>query len=176
MNKNPYFLLGIFVTAGLIAVLIYGLFYASRPGDIPSALISQKAASFQTTTFAGQPISLEQFLGKPVLLNFWASWCVACRKEAHIIETAYQKYGRQGAVFIGIAINDTRDASLEFIRRYGKTYLLAPDNEAGTISLDYGVTAVPETFLIDKKGIIKEKVLGAVTKQKIEEFFSSELL
>ncbi|NQU65632.1 MAG: redoxin domain-containing protein [SAR324 cluster bacterium] len=176
MNRKPYFLLGIFATAGLITILIYGLFYASRPGEIPSALINHKAAAFKTTTFSGQPISLAQFLGKPIILNFWASWCVSCRKEAHIIEAAYQKYGSQGAIFIGIAINDTREASLEFIRRYGKTYLLAPDNETGTISLDYGITAVPETFLIDKKGIIIEKVLGAITKQKIEQFLSSRLL
>ncbi len=175
MKRKPYFLLGILVTAGLVLILIYGLFYASRPGEIPSAQISQKAKPFQTTTFDGQPISLQQFRGQPIILNFWASWCVACRREAHIIETAYQKYSVKGAVFIGIAINDTREASLAFIRRYGKTYLLAPDNKTGIISLDYGVTAVPETFLIDKNGIITEKVLGAITKLKIDQFLSSQL-
>ncbi len=77
-------------------------------------------------------------------------------------------------MFIGIAINDTREASLGFIRRYGKTYLLAPDNKTGTISLDYGVTAVPETFLIDKKGVIVDKVLGAITRQAIEKFLSDQ--
>ncbi|MBT3225413.1 MAG: TlpA family protein disulfide reductase [Deltaproteobacteria bacterium] len=175
MKRKPYFLLGIFVTAGLVLILIYGLFYASRPGEIPSAQISQKAKPFQATTFDGQTISLQQFRGQPVILNFWASWCVACRREAHIIEAAYQKYGVKGAVFIGIAINDTREASLGFIRRYGKTYLLAPDNKTGTISLDYGVTAVPETFLIDKNGIISEKVLGAITKLKIDRFLLNQL-
>ena len=175
MKRKPYFLLGILAIAGLVIILVYGLFYASKPDEIPSAQIRQKAKPFQTTTFDGQPISLQQFRGQPIILNFWASWCVACRREAHIIETAYQKYRVKGAVFIGIAINDTREASLAFIRRYGKTYLLAPDNKTGTISLDYGVTAVPETFLIDKNGIIMEKVLGAISKSDIEKFLSSQL-
>lgn len=175
MNKKLFFLLGISVTAGLIIILIYGLFFASRPGEIPSAQIQKKAKAFQTETFDGQPISLKQFQGQPVVLNFWASWCVSCRQEAHIIESAWQKYGSRGAVFIGIAINDTREASLGFIRRYGKTYLLAPDDKTGTISLDYGVTAVPETFLIDRNGIIVDKILGAVTRQDIETFLADQL-
>lgn len=174
MNRRLYALLGISFAAGLVLILIYGLFFASRPGDIPSAQIQKKARLFQATTFDGQPISLEQFQGRPVILNFWASWCVSCRQEAHIIEAAWQKYGDRGVVFIGIAINDTREASLGFIRRYGKTYLLAPDNKTGTISLDYGVTAVPETFLIDRNGVIIEKVLGAITKQTIEKFLADQ--
>ena len=175
MNKRLFFIVGISFTAGIILILIYGLYFASPPNDIPSAQIQQKAKPFQTSTFDGRPISLAQFEGHPVVLNFWASWCVACRQEAHIIEAAWQKYGNRGAIFIGIAINDTREASLGFIRRYGKTYLLAPDNETGIISLDYGVTAVPETFLIDKNGIIVEKILGAVTRQTIEAFLSEQL-
>ncbi|MBU2646806.1 redoxin domain-containing protein [bacterium] len=175
MNRKLYFLLGILFTIGLVIILIYGLFYASRPGEIPSALISQSAKPFQATTFDGQAISLTQFQGRPVILNFWASWCVACRQEAHIIEAAYQDYGKSGAVFIGIAINDTREASLAFIHRYGKTYLLAPDDSTGTISLDYGVTAVPETFLIDKNGVITDKILGAITRQTIDHFLAGQL-
>ncbi|MCP4297932.1 MAG: redoxin domain-containing protein, partial [Proteobacteria bacterium] len=106
---------------------------------------------------------------------FWASWCVACRQEAHILEAAHQKYFPKGAVFIGIAINDTRSASLSFIERYGKTYNLAPDDKTGNISLNYGVTAVPETFFIDKAGIIREKILGAVQKRSIEKFLDNQL-
>lgn len=175
MNKKLLILIGISFTTGLMILLVYGLFFASRPGEIPSAQIQQKAKSFSVTTFGGRKISLSQFRGRPVILNFWASWCVSCRQEAHIIESAWQKYGEAGAVFIGIAINDTREASLAFIRRYGKTYLLAPDDKTGSISLDYGVTAVPETFLIDKNGIIVKKVLGAVSQKTIETFLSTQL-
>lgn len=175
MNKKLLFSLGISFVAALVIVLVYGLFFASRPGEIPSAQIHKKAKPFQTTTFAGRPITLEEFKGKPVILNFWASWCVSCRQEAHVIEQAWQDYGRQGVVFIGIAINDTRDASLGFIRRYGKTYLLGPDDKTGTIALDYGVTAVPETFLIGRDGVIVEKVLGAIDRQTIDQFLSNQM-
>ncbi len=175
MTKKLLFVLGFLLVGGIFAVMFYGLFYASNPSDIPSAQIGKQAHPFTITTFDGQTITLADLKGKPVVLNFWASWCVSCRQEAHILETAHQRYTPQGIVFIGIAINDTRDASLAFIHRYGKTYFLAPDDELGSISLDYGVTAVPETFLIDENGMIIEKVLGAIDRNTLQRFIDEHL-
>ncbi len=166
---------GILIGYGILHIAGYGLFFASNPNAIPSAQLQKQAKPFEATTFDGQEISLAQYKGQPVIVNFWASWCVACRQEAHILEEAHQKYTPKGVVFIGIAINDTREASLGFIQRYGKTYLLAPDDKTGSISLDYGVTAVPETFFIDRNGIIQEKVLGAVNRNRLEEFIDGQL-
>jgi cytochrome c biogenesis protein CcmG, thiol:disulfide interchange protein DsbE len=174
-KSNFYFLLGIGIILVILIVFIYGIYFASNPREIPSSQIGKKAFEFETTTFDGQPISLQQFLGKPIILNFWASWCTTCWKEAHILEAAHQEYTPQGAVFIGIAINDEREASLKFIRKYNKTYILAPDDKTGNISLDYGITAVPETFLIDKKGIIENKILGAIQDNIIDQFLTKEL-
>lgn len=174
-KSNIYFLLGIGSILAIMLVFLYGVYFASNPREIPSSQIGQKAFDLQTNTFDGQPISLKQFLGKPIVLNFWASWCTTCWKEAHILESAHQKYTPQGAVFIGIAINDEREASLKFIRKYNKTYILAPDDKTGNISLDYGVTAVPETFLIDKEGNIENKILGAIHDDIIDQFLSKEL-
>lgn len=173
--KKPLFLIGLLLGLAILAIMYYGLFYASNPREIPSAQIGKMAHPFKITTFDGHKMSLEELKGKPVVLNFWASWCVACRQEAHILESAHQKYTPQGIVFIGIAINDTREASLAFIRRYGKTYWLAPDDEMGNISLDYGVTAVPETFLIDRQGMIVEKVLGAIDRATLQKFIDQQL-
>jgi len=175
MNRNAIFGSIAAITLILIGILFYGLFFASNPQSIPSALIGTKASDFTITTFKGERIHLKELRGKPVVLNFWASWCVACRQEAHIIEAAHQEYTPKGAVFIGIAINDTREASLGFIRRYGKSYLLGPDDTLGNISLNYGVTAVPETFFIDRQGVIVHKVLGAVTGNDIQNFLSPRL-
>ncbi|MDT8446664.1 MAG: redoxin domain-containing protein [bacterium] len=175
MNRKLVFAVAGLVFTGFVSLMVFGLFYASNPKEIPSALIGTKASNFSTVTFNGQPISLEQFKGHPVILNFWASWCVSCRQEAHIIETAHLKYTPKGAVFIGIAINDTREKSLGFIRKYGKTYLLGPDDEIGTISLNYGVSAVPETFFIDQEGVIRFKSLGPVQPGAIDEFLDSQL-
>lgn len=176
MNRNLLIIIGGVFGTSLLVVLIYGLFFASNPKEIPSAQIGKKAKPFTVTTFHGtRTITLDSLKGKPVVLNFWASWCVACRAEAHILEQAHRKYTPQGVVFLGIAINDTRRASLDFIARYGKTYLLAPDDELGSVSLDYGVTAVPETFFIDREGVIVEKILGAVDRQRIERFIHDQL-
>ena len=175
MNRKIYFGVGSALSIGLICLMIYGLFFASDPRSIPSAQLDKKAKTFKATTFDGKKISLEGFLGKPLVLNFWASWCVACKAEARILERLHRIYTPKGASFVGIAINDTEKESLKFIAKYKKTYLLGPDDELGTISLDYGVTAVPETFLIDKQGYIRHKVLGSVTARLIREFLDEEL-
>jgi len=175
MKRGFYIGLGVVFAISLFILLIYGLFFASNPKEIPTPQIGRKAYMFKAQTFDGDPISLSQFRGRPIILNFWASWCISCKTEARILESAHQRFTPKGAVFIGIAINDTRKESLAFIRRYGKTYLLAPDGKTGDISLDYGVTAVPETFLIDKDGIIQNKVLGAVTMEVIVDFLNQQL-
>lgn len=175
MKLKLYLLAGLILGTSVIGVMAYGLFFASDPKEIPSALILTEAKPFAFTTFDGQTMSLEKFRGKPVVLNFWASWCFACRQEAHILESAHQKYSPKGVVFIGIAINDRREDSLEFIRKYRKTYLLAPDDASGSISLDYGVSAVPETFLIDSNGVIQHKQLGVVTTDLLEGYLEKQL-
>ena len=175
MKKKFYFPFVAIVSALILLVFVYGLYFAENPKEIPSAQIGKPAYDFATTTFDGRPITLNQFKGRPVVLNFWASWCTTCWKEAHILESTHREYTPQGAVFIGIAINDQRDASLHFIKKYNKTYILAPDDKTGTIALDYGVTAVPETFLIDRNGIIKDKVLGAIEDSILEQFIQTEL-
>ncbi len=175
MKRNIYFQLAAIVSALTLLLFLYGLYFADNPRKIPSAQIGKPAYNFSATTFGGEKISLEQFKGRPIVLNFWASWCTTCWKEARILESTHRKYTPQGAVFIGIAVNDRREASLRFIRKYKKTYMLAPDDKIGTIALEYGVTAVPETFLIDKGGIIHNKVLGAIEDSILEEFIRAEL-
>lgn len=175
MTRKLYFLIGLVIGGSLLTVMLYGLFFAKSPDMIPSALIGKNAEPFTITTFAGETLSLEDYRGRPVVLNFWASWCVSCRQEARIIEAAHQRYTPQGAAFIGVAINDTREASLAFIRKHGKTYTLAPDDKSGSISLNYGVTAVPETFLIDKNGIIQDKLLGAASMNTLVNFLDQQL-
>jgi cytochrome c biogenesis protein CcmG, thiol:disulfide interchange protein DsbE len=176
MRQKIYIGAAIIFVISILTLLIYGLFFASNPKEIPSALVTTKAKPFSFTSFDGQKLSLNQFEGRPIVLNFWASWCFACRQEAHILEAAHQKYSPLGAVFIGIAINDKREDSLQFIQKYRKTYLLAPDDASGSISIDYGVTAVPETFLIDGTGIIQHKQLGVVTTELIENFLKNQLM
>ncbi len=134
--------------------------------------MGRPAPSFQLAGLnTGEPLSLADLKGKPFILNFWASWCAACRDEAVVLEEAHQRYAVQQDKLrvVGIAIQDTPEDARAFARRFGKTYFLALDNEAGDISLNYGLYGVPETFFVDAQGIIRHKQIGAVTRKVIEE-------
>ena len=148
--------------------------------QIPSALINKKAHNFEVSWLQGreflnnteaEKFSLSDFKGEPVILNFWASWCFSCRQEAHDFERFWQNYQSKGVKVVGIAIQDTPEAALEFAKSYGKTYILGLDNE-GAAAIDYGVTGVPETFLINSEGVIIYKEAGPVSEQKLEKFAS----
>ncbi len=144
---------------------------------IPSALIGQPANAFGADWVQGEEIlrnnnakgfTSEDFRDKIVLLNFWASWCFACREEARDLEMIWHKYRERGVVVVGIAIQDTVTAAQEFARVYGKTYMLGLDTD-GKAAIDYGVSGVPETFLIDRTGKIVLKEIGPVNRKSLEQ-------
>jgi len=151
----------------VLAVLAYG--FRTDPRAIPSPLVGRPALPFALTTYEGAPVSLEAHRGHVVLLNFWASWCYpACYEEAPVLESAWRAYRERGLVVIGIDIQDTEAAGRRFIQQFGLTFPNAPDPK-GKVSIDYGVYGVPETFLIDRRGLIRDKKVGAVTEAYIKE-------
>jgi cytochrome c biogenesis protein CcmG, thiol:disulfide interchange protein DsbE len=146
----------------VLVVLAYG--FRSDPRAIPSPLVGRPAVALALTSYDGAPMSLELLRGKVVLVNFWASWCYpACYEEAPILEEAWRDYRERGLVVLGVDIQDTEAAASRFIRQFGLTFPNAPDPK-GKVSIDYGVYGVPETFVIDKQGRIRDKKVGAVTK------------
>ena len=151
----------------VLAVLAYG--FRTDPRAIPSPLVGRPALPFALTTYEGAPVSLEAHRGHVVLLNFWASWCYpACYEEAPVLESAWRAYREQGLVVLGVDIQDTEAAGRRFIQQFGLTFPNAPDPK-GKVSIDYGVYGVPETFLIDRRGLIRDKKVGAVTEPYIKE-------
>ena len=154
---------------GLITLLAFG--FTTNPKKVPSPLLGRPAPDFQVDELNGkQKFSLSEFKGKPVILNFWASWCAECRTEAIILENFYKKYGKKLAI-IGIAIQDSPQKAKTFARHFSKTYLLALDDLSGNIALDYGIYGVPETFFIDPKGNIFHKTIGEVSTELLEKKF-----
>ncbi len=152
----------------MVALFSYGFFV--DPKLVPSPLVNKPAADFTVQQLNGEgSLTLSDLRGTPVLLNFWASWCVACRDEAIILQEAHllHEVAQNKLRVIGIAIQDTPEKALAFAERFGKTYFLALDDEAGTIGLDYGLYGVPETFFIDAAGTIHYKQVGAVTRELI---------
>ena len=157
--------------AGLTGLFVYG--FTTNPKLVRSPLVQRPAPGFALTELnTGARMDLEQLRGTPFVLNFWASWCVACRDEAHVLEAAHRQWGRDPRRFrvLGIAVQDTPEAARKFATRFGKTYYLALDNPAGDISLNYGLYGVPETFFVDAQGIIRYKQIGAVTQPVLEEW------
>jgi cytochrome c biogenesis protein CcmG/thiol:disulfide interchange protein DsbE len=160
--------------ATLVAFLYSGL--GNDPKNIPSPLIGKQALPIKSAWISGQEflpsadpqhLTLQDLRGKNVVMNFWASWCHSCREEARDLQAFWEKYRDQGFVVVGVAIQDTRDAAAEFAMQYGKKYLLTLDEE-GKASIDYGITGVPETYLINKEGIVVHKEVGPVTMQSLE--------
>lgn len=151
----------------VLALLAYG--FRTDPRAIPSPLVGRPAAAFSLTTFEGRPLDLESLKGQVVVLNFWASWCVpACYDEAPVLEAGWRTYRDRGLVVVGVDIQDTDPAARRFIQQFDLTFPNAPDPK-GSVSIDYGVYGVPETFLIDRRGRIRAKHVGAVTERFFRE-------
>ncbi len=151
----------------LIILLAYG--FRTDPKAIPSPLVQKMAPGFRIAIYDGEDVSLEGLKGKPVVLNFWASWCYpACYEEAPLLQTTWQKYKDKGLHMIGVDIQDKEESGREFMRRFNFTFPNGPD-PGSKISIDYGVYGVPETFFIDRHGRIAYKHVGALTPELIED-------
>ena len=156
------------LVAVLLAVLVLFGWALTREPSVASPLVGKPAPTFSIPLFSDPDsvLSLEGLRGRPVVLNFWASWCLSCRDEARVLEAGWRAHGPEVA-FVGVAINDEGDASRGFISEYGKTYLLGPD-EDGSIAVDYGLFGVPETFFIDGEGRILSKHVGPLAEADLE--------
>ncbi len=133
---------------GFMALIGWGLNRSMRG----ALSIGDPVPNFSMTTFGNQAINTNQFAGKVVLVNFWASWCQPCAQEARELEEAYQHYKPGGqVVFIGLTYVDTEPNSLAYIQQYGITYPNGPDL-ATKVSQMFRVRGVPETYIIDRNG------------------------
>lgn len=177
-SRRHWWIVGLagFAAALILVLLFRGLFINTT--QVPSALLNKPAKEFSVAWIQGQEhlksaasakLSLADFKGQPVILNFWASWCVSCRQEARDLERYWQTRANKDVAVVGIAIQDTEEAARKFAQQYGKTYILGLDVD-GHASFDYGVTGVPETFLIDREGKIIHKEAGPVTAAKLDEW------
>jgi len=161
-----------FFLFGLITLLAFG--FTTNPKNVPSPLLGHSAPNFVFKTLRDNgTIHLGLLKGKPVLLNFWASWCQECKVEAHILEEFHKKYGIGAGQIrvIGIAIQDTLKNAQAFAQHFGKSYYLGLDDDSGNIALDYGIYGVPESFFIDAEGTIFYKQIGVVTPELLEKKF-----
>ena len=155
---------------GFIGILAYGFTRDERYMRTP--VTAALAPSFILTLFDGKVTKLEDFRGKTVLVNFWASWCIPCRAEAPALESAWQKHKGKAVVFVGVNTQDKEEDAKAFMKEFGITYLNGPDRN-GNIAVDYGVWGIPQTFFIDPQGRITYKHAGelkaAIVAAKLDE-------
>ena len=114
-------------------------------------------------------ISLSDYRGKAVVLNFWASWCEPCKEEAPLLESAWQRYREQGLVVLGVDAQDLKSDARRFVERYQLTYPIAHDQNGVTLGR-YGYVSFPETWFVDRQGrLVGEHILGGFTEEQLEE-------
>lgn len=126
-------------------------------------LKGEPAADFSIDRFDGGSFQLSAHKGKPVLINFFASWCVSCGTEIPVLAKVSPEYSKKGVVFVGVAINDTETRAREFIGKYNLTFATGLD-KSGKIRRDYQLYGMPTTLFVDKQGIINYLHLGGVTE------------
>ena len=147
------------IIAPILALLAFGFTRDAR--YITSPLIAKSATPFTITLFDGGKLTLNDLRGKAVFLNFWASWCPPCRAEAKDLEAAWQRVKDKNMVFLGVALQDTDQNSLEFLKEFNVTYPNGKD-DFGKIAVDYGTWGIPESFFIDPHGRITYKHVGGI--------------
>ncbi len=135
-----------------------------NPREIPSVLIDKPAPEFTLAALSDpqKTVSRADLQQGVTLFNVWASWCVACRQEHPILN----RIAKQGVVPIyGLNYKDTRPAALGWLDDLGNPYVESAFDEKGRVGIDWGVYGVPETFVVDKRGMIRFKHIGPVTQE-----------
>jgi cytochrome c biogenesis protein CcmG/thiol:disulfide interchange protein DsbE len=153
----------------LLAGLLAALLTPQQPANTSTATVTSKPApGFTLKTLEGETLTLAQFKGKPVVLNFFASWCGPCKDEAPMLAAAAQEF--KDVVFLGIAYNDKLDKAKEFRDNYDLRFPIAMDDDtdAGRASVNYALFSVPETYYIDREGIIQHHNPGPITRADLE--------
>jgi cytochrome c biogenesis protein CcmG, thiol:disulfide interchange protein DsbE len=162
------------VVVGLV-MLLWGVIMAGseRKGLDPEKVEGKPAPDFTLPTlFKGDEVTLSAMQGKPVFLNFWASWCGPCKDEGPVLADAYRRWKGSGIQFLGVDVQDSKKWGQEFETNYGIDYDSAFD-ETGEQYRNWGLTGFPETFLIDADGNIVAKKIGAFYEPaEIDEYLS----
>ncbi len=156
------FLIPLLLFVVMVAFLAVGL--KLDPREVPSPLIGKPAPTFNLPQLGdpNQSFGDSNLRGQVSLLNVWASWCVSCRQEHPLL----LKLAKQNILPIyGLNYKDEREAALDWLKRLGNPYTVSAFDAEGKVGIEWGVYGVPETFVIDKKGVIRHKHTGPITEE-----------
>lgn len=162
--------IGLLIAAGLVGTLFLAL--GNDPQRIDSPLVGRPAPAFalKEAGGSGTTVDLTRFRGKPVVVNFWATWCVPCLEEHGVLVEGARMAGDR-AQFLGVVFNDEEPTIEKFLRQHGQAYPTLMDTD-GRTSIAYGVGGVPETFFLDPAGKIVAKYAGPLSPSLLQSFLA----
>jgi cytochrome c biogenesis protein CcmG, thiol:disulfide interchange protein DsbE len=160
-------LAGLVVVLPLLGILVVNL--GRDPHAIRSPLVGKPAPAFELPQVGGGgPVSLADLRGKPVVVNFWATWCIPCLEEHNTLQEGARRLG-PGVQFVGIVYEDEEALALRYLRQRGSAYPSLMD-EGGRAAIAYGVAGVPETYFIDATGTVVSKYAGPLDPDRLALF------
>ena len=150
----------------LLALFAWGLARASR--EAPPPLIGRPVPAFALEGLTGDTVRLADYAGRVLLVNFWASWCLACAAEHPVLEYAHERYGARGAQLLGIVFEDTRKSALAWLQARGGVHWPQGLDAGSRVAIDYGLRGVPETFFVGRDGRVRYHHVGPLTAALVD--------
>jgi cytochrome c biogenesis protein CcmG/thiol:disulfide interchange protein DsbE len=156
--KTTAQLLALGCVAGLLALLVWSVVHQQHaPG------VGAVAPAFTLRRLEGPgKVSLASYRGRPVVLNFWASWCEPCKSEAAVLERDWTSYHGRGVVFLGVDYHDLASDARRFVSAHSLTFTMLQDG-SGKVTGSYGISQVPETYVLDRQGRVVAHLAGPIT-------------
>jgi cytochrome c biogenesis protein CcmG/thiol:disulfide interchange protein DsbE len=156
--KTTAQLLAMACVAGLLALLVWSVVHQQHAPGVGST-----APPFTLPRLEGPgTVSLASYRGKPVVLNFWASWCEPCKSEAAVLERDWTSYKNRGVVFLGVDYHDLNSEARRFVSAHALTFPMLADG-SGSVTGRYGISQVPETYVLNRQGQVVAHLRGPIT-------------
>ena len=154
----------------VVLVIFLSIGLTKDPRDLPSALIGKPAPGFNLPQLyqPQQRFNAQSLQGKVWIINVWASWCVSCRAEHEMLKLLVKKHP---VMLVGLNYKDQSQDALAWLREHGNPYQQIVTDVDGRVGIDWGVSAVPETFIVDKLGIVRYKHTGPITYKTLQDIF-----
>ena len=169
--RRTYVPLVVLTSVALVALLVYGVIGAGGSTTLDDAVKAGErpaAPSERLPLLAGGEGSIADWRGKPVLVNFWASWCDPCKDEAPLMERAHRRLRAKGGTVLGVTVDDATEDSRAFMREFGISFPSLRDVE-GRLGEEFGTTGVPESFAVDREGRVIAVSRGQVSREFVDD-------